>query len=168
MNRSKSKNQARVAPKKGEGNKEARAIPLERTQEPSKTIETNEVRDESNEVEERSSNEDSKDSEAVLSDQAKENDEGTAGTKEGERLGKSEEELESEEEEEEEGEIEITTPRMTKTKGRKSRKEVREQATYKDKLQGSQLTLEKLLKNKRNTRQNGHALKGMPTTSKSK
>ena len=61
-------------------------------------------------------------------------------------MGKSEEETESEEEEEEEGEIELTTLRRTKTKGRKSKKEVREQATYKDKLQGSQLTLEKLLK----------------------
>ena len=83
-------------------------------------------------------------------------------------MGKSEEESESEEEEEEEGEIELTTPRLTKTKGRKSKKEVREQATYKDKLQGSQLTLEKLLKNTRNTRQHGHVLKGMPTSSKSK
>ena len=45
---------------------------------------------------------------------------------------------------------------------------MREQATYKDKLQGSQLTLEKLLKNPRNTRQHGHALKGMPSTTKSK
>ena len=68
-------------------------------------------------------------------------------------MGKSEEETESEEEEEKEGEIELTTPRLNKTKGRKSKKEVREQATYKDKLQGSQLTLEKLLKNMRNTRQ---------------
>ena len=83
-------------------------------------------------------------------------------------MGKYEEELESEEEEEEEGEIEITTPRLTKTKGNKSRKEVREQTTYKEKLQGSQLTLEKLLKNPRNTRQHGHSLKGMPTASKSK
>ena len=83
-------------------------------------------------------------------------------------MGKSEEEPKSEEEEKEEGEIEITTPRLTKTKGRKSKKEVREQATYKDKLQGYQLTLEKLLKNPRNTRQHGHALKRMPTASKSK
>ena len=89
-------------------------------------------------------------------------------TREGEPLGKSEEESKSEEEEEEEGEIELTTPRLTKTKGRKSKKEVREQATYKDKLQGSQLTLEKLLKNTRNTCQQGHAQKGMPTTSKRK
>ena len=84
----------------------------------------------------------------------------------GETLGKSEED--SRTEEEEEGEIEITTPRMSKTKGRKSRKEIREHATYKDKLQGSQLTLEKLLKTTRNTRQQGHAQKGMPTLSKSK
>ena len=72
MNRSKSKNQARVAPKKGEGNKEARAIPLERTQETSKTKETIEVRDDLNEVEEKSSNEDSKESKAIFSDQGKE------------------------------------------------------------------------------------------------
>ena len=83
-------------------------------------------------------------------------------------MEKSEEDSESEEEEEEEGEIELTTPRKSKTKGRKSKKEVREQATYKDKLQGSQLTLEKLPKNTRNTRQQGHAQKGMPVTSKSK
>ena len=128
-----------------------------------------EVRDESNEAEARSSYEESKDPEEGLSDQAKYNEEGTTGTKEGDNLGKSEEEPESEEEEEEEeGEIEITIPRLIKTKGRKSRKEVREQATYKDKLQGSQLTLEKLLKNPRNTRQHGHTLKGMPTASKSK
>ena len=86
----------------------------------------------------------------------------------GETPGKSEEDSGLEEGEEEEGEIEITTPRMSKTKGRKSRKEVREQATYKDKLQGSQLTLEKLLKSTRNTRQQGHAQKWMPTLSKSK
>ena len=127
-----------------------------------------EVRDESNDAEDRSSYEESKDPEAGLLDQAKDNEEGTTGTKEGDNLGKSEEEPESEEEEEEEGEIEITTPRLIKTKGRKSRKEVREQATYKDKLQGSQLTLEKLLKNTRNTRQQGHAQKGMPMLSKSK
>ena len=86
----------------------------------------------------------------------------------GETLGKSEEDSGTEEEEEEEGEIELTTPRMSKTKGRKSKKEVREQSTYKDKLQGSQLTLEKLLKNTRNTCQQGHAQKGMPSLSKSK
>ena len=69
-------------------------------------------------------------------------------------MEKSEEDIETEEEE---GKIKLTTPRKTKTRGRKSKKEVREQATYKDKLQGSQLTLEKLLKNMRNTRQQGHA-----------
>ena len=59
--------------------------------------------------------------------------------KAGDSIGQSKEEpeLETEEEEEEEGEIELSTPRLTKTKGRKSRKEVRDQATYKDKLQGS-------------------------------
>jgi len=169
MNRSKPKNQACVAPKKSEGNQEARVIPLEGSQETSKTKETNEARDDSNEDEEKSSNGDSKESEAVLSDhQVKDQDERAAVIKEGENMGKSEEESESEEEEEEEGEIELTTPRLTKTKGRKSKKEVREQATYKDKLQGSQLTLEKLLKNTRNTRQHGHAEKGMPTATKSK
>ena len=76
----------------------------------------------------------------------KDQDEDAAVIKVGENMGKSEEESESEEEEEEEGEIELT-----KTKGRKSKKEVGEQDTYKDKLQGSQLTLEKLLKNTRNT-----------------
>ena len=88
-------------------------------------------------------------------------------TKEGESMEKSKEETESEEEEEEEGEIELTTPRMTKTKGRKSKKEVREQTTYKDNMQGSQLTLEKLLKNTRNNHQ-GHAQKGIPMATKSK
>ena len=83
----------------------------------------------------------------------KDNEEGTTGTKEGENLGKYEKEPESKEEEEEEGEIELTTPILTKTKGRKSKKEVREQATYKDKLQVSHVTLEKLLKNTRNARQ---------------
>ena len=86
----------------------------------------------------------------------------------GRNQGRSEEDSESEEEEEEEGEIEMTTPRQLKTKGRKSKREVREKATYKDKLQGSQPTLEKLLKNTRNTRQQGHAQKGMPSNTKSK
>ena len=74
-------------------------------------------------------------------------------TKAVESQGKSDEDPDSEEDDEEEGEIEIITPLIMKTKGRKSRKEAREQATYKDKLEGSQLTLEKLLKNSRNTRQ---------------
>ena len=73
-----------------------------------------------------------------------------------------------EEEEEEEGEIEMTTPRKKKAKGRRLKKEVREKATYKDKLQGPQLTLEKLLKNTRNTHQHGASQRGMPSTTKSK
>ena len=115
------------------------------------------------------SKEESKESKAIPSDQhVEDQEEGTDMPKEGEPRGKSEEEFESEEEEEEEGEIELITPRRTKTKGRKSRKEVRDQATYKDKLEGSQPTLEKLLKNTKNTRQQGHAQKGMPTNPKSK
>ena len=158
-----------MAPKKGEGNKEARFIPLEGSQETSKTKETNEARDDSIEVEEKSSSGDSKEPEADLSvQQMKDQDEDAAVIKVGENMGKSEEESELEEEEEEEGEIELTTPRKTKTKGRKSKKEAREQATYKDKLQGSQLTLEELLKNTRNTHQHGNAQKGMPTATKSK
>ena len=127
-----------------------------------------EARDESAETEDRASHEKTKELETVISDQGRDNEEETTETKEGESHGKSDEDPDSEEEEEEEGEIEIITPRMTKTKGRKSRKEEREQATYKDKLQGSQLTLEKLLKNPRNTRQHGHAPKGMPAATKSK
>ena len=57
--------------------------------------------------------------------------------------------------EEEERENEMATPGKKKARGRKSTKQVREQATYKDKLQGSQVTLEKLLQNPRNTRQHG-------------
>ena len=67
----------------------------------------------------------------------KDQDEEIALVNAGETLGKPEEDFGTKEEEEEEGEIEITTPRMSKTKGRKSRKELREHATYKDKLQGS-------------------------------
>ena len=142
---------------------------MEGTQETKKPKETNEIRDDSNEAEEKSSNAESKDSEAILSNhQVKDQDEGAAMIKEGESMGKLEEDTDSEEEEEEEGEIELITPRKNKTKRRKSKKEVREQATYKDKLQGSQLTLEKLLKNTRNTRQHGHAQKGMPMATKSK
>ena len=163
MNRSRSKNQTGGGPKKGEG-----SGPPEKLQEPPRPTEPMEVREESIEIRDRSSHEKSKEPETIISDQGKDNEEDTAETKVGESQGKSEEEPESEEEEEEEGEIEITTPRMAKTKGRKSRKEVREQETYKDKLQGSQLTLEKLLKNPRNTCQHGHALKEMPTASKSK
>ena len=141
-------------PKKGEGNNEARVIPLEGSPETSKTKETVEARDDPLEVEEKSNNGYSKEPEADLSpQQMKDQDEDMALITVGESLGKSEEESGMEEEEEEEGEIELTTPRMTKTKGRKSKIEVREQATYKDKLQVAHVTLEKLLKNTRNARQ---------------
>ena len=153
VNKSKSKDQPGRDPKKGEGNNETRVTTLERSLEVSKTKATMEVREDLIEIEEKSSNEGNKESEADMStQQMKDQDEEMAPVTTGETLGKSEEDSGSEEEEEEEGEIEITTPGMTKRKGRKSRKEVREQATYKDKLQGSQLTLEKLLKNTRNTR----------------
>ena len=164
MNRSRSRNQTGGGPKKGEGSGLS-----EKSQEPPRATETEEVREETIETEDRSSHEKSKEPETATSDQGRDNEEDTAETKEGESQGKSDEELDSEEEEEEEeGEIEIITPRQAKTKGRKSRKEAREIATYKDKLQGSQLTLEKLMKSSRNTRQQGHALKGMPSASKSK
>ena len=65
--------------------------------------------------------------------------------KEGGNQEKSEEETNTKEEKEEEGEIYMATPSKKKARGRKSTKEMREQTTYKDKLQGSQLTLEKLL-----------------------
>ena len=156
------------APKKGVGNRETSGGSIERTQDPTNLATANKAREESNEVEEKSSNGDNKEFEEAISDpKGKDQDEGTLMTKEGESIDQSEEEPESEEEEEE-GEIEISTPRLTKTKGRKSKKEEREQDTYKDKLQGSQLTLEKLLKNTRNTRHQGHAQKGMPSISKSK
>ena len=102
----------------------------------------------------KSSYEGNKESEAEISAQhLKDQEEEKVPVTAGETLGNSEEDSGSEEEEEEEGEIEITTPRMPKTRGRKSRKEIREQDSYKDKLQGSQLTLEKLLNSARNTRQ---------------
>ena len=133
-----------MVPKKGGGNKEARVISLEGTQETTKSKETNEIRDDSNDAKEKSNNGESKDSEVILSDQPeKDQDAGAAVIKEGESMGKSEEDTDFEEEEEKEGEIELTTQRKKKTKGTKSKKEVREQATYNDKLQGSQLTLEK-------------------------
>ena len=93
VNRSKPKNQIGMAPKKGEGNKEAIDIPLEGSQEISKTKETIEVRDDSNEIEEKSSNGDSKESEAAISDhQVKDQDEGTIVLKEGDNMGQSKEE----------------------------------------------------------------------------
>ena len=169
MNRSKPKNHPGLDPKLGEGNKEAKTIHLEGYPKTSKTKETIEARDDPIEAEEKSSNGDSKEPEAVLSvHQMQDQEEGTIVTQVGGNLGRSEEDSELEEEEEEEGEIELTIPRLSKTKGRKSRKEAREQDTYKDKLEGSQLTLEKLLKNTRNTCQQGHAQKGMPSNTKSK
>ena len=93
---------------------------------------------------------------------------GTEAVKDGENQGKSKEEYDTEEEDEEEGETQMTTPKKKKARGRRSTKEVREQATYKDKLQESQLTLEKLLKNTRNTSQQGKFQKGIPSSSKSK
>ena len=169
MNRSKPKNHPGLDPKLDKGNKEAKTIHLEGSPETSKTKETIEVREDPIVVEEKSSNEHSKEPEAVLSaHQMQDQEEDMTVTQVGGNLGRSEEDSESEEEEEEEGEIEMTTPRQLKTKGRKSKREVREKATYKDNLQGSQSTLEKLLKNPRNTHQQGHAQKGMPSNSKSK
>ena len=108
----KTKTKPREAQRKGEGNKEPRVISLEGSQEMQKT---NEMRDETNDSEEKSSNDEIKDLEAALSDQTEKyhihSDAGAEVIKEGEILGKSEEESESGEEEEEEGEIEMTTPR---------------------------------------------------------
>ena len=159
--------------KKVEGTNETRATTLEGSLEVPKnkeTVETREDLGENIETEEKSSNEGNKEPEAELSDQQmKDQDEEMTPVIVGETPGKSEEDSGSEDVEEEEGEIEITTPRMSKTRGRKSRKELREQASYRDKLQGSQLTLEKLMNTTaRNTRQQGHARKGMPALPKSK
>ena len=169
MNRAKSKNQPAEEPKKDKGVRST--TPLEGSQEiPNKKV-IIEVRDETNEPEEKSSNGDSKEPEEAISEpQKKDQDEDATILKAGDSIGQSEEELdpETEEEEEEEGEIELSTPRKTKTKGRKTNKEIRDQATYKDKMLGSQITLDKLLTNPRNTRQKGHAQKGMPTSTKSK
>ena len=169
VNRAKSKNHPVEDPKKGEGNRST--VSVEGSQEiPPQKIPI-EVRDESNEIEAKSSNGESKETGATSSDiQRKDQEENPTLAKEGDNLGQSEEEQEpeSDEEEEEEGEIELSTPRRSKSKGRKSKKELRDQATYKDKLQGSQLTIEKMMKNTRNTRQQGHAQKGMPIITKSK
>ena len=169
MIRSKTKQKYGKVPKKGEGTNETRITNLEGSLEESKTKAMVEVREYLIEIGEKSIHEGNKESEAeISSQQLKDQDKEMAPVTAGETMKKSEEDSGSEEEEEEEGEIEITTPRMSKTKGRKSRKEIREKETYKDKLQGSHLTLEKLLKSTRNTRQQGHAQKGMPTHSKSK
>ena len=139
MNRAKSKNQSAEDPKKGEGIRST--APIEGSQEipPPQKIIIIEVRDETNEIEEKSSNGDSKESGAATSDhQRKDQDEATPMLKEGDSMGLLEEELEPEtnEEEEEEGEIKLSTPRRTKTKGRKYKKEVRDQATYKTSCKG--------------------------------
>ena len=61
--------------------------------------------------------------------------------------------IESKLEEEEEGELEKSQSGKKKsTCRRKSGKEQREQDTYKDKLQGSQQNIERLLRNPRNSR----------------
>ena len=171
VNRSKSKKHPDSKTDEGnkEGNKEPKIILLEETPETSKTRETSEEREDPVVEEEKSSNEHGKESEAdLIAHQMQDQEDSMTEIQVGRNQGRSEEDSESEEEEEEEGEIEMTTPRQLKTKGRKSKREVREKATYKDKLQGSQPTLEKLLKNTRNTRQQGHAQKGMPSNTKSK
>ena len=115
MNRSRSKNQTSGGPKKGEG-----SGPSEKLQEPPRSTKSVESSEEPIETEGRSSHEKSKEPKIVISDQGRDNEEDTAETKAGESQGKSDEEPDSEEDDEEEGEIEITTPRMTKMKGRKS------------------------------------------------
>ena len=139
------------------GNRETNGDSIERSQDLTTLGNTNKAREEPNEEEEKSSSGDNKELKEATSDpKGKDQIEGTLMTKLGESTDQSEEEPESAEEEEE-GEIEISTPRLTKTKGRKSKKEERDLATYKDKLQGSQQTLEKVLKITRNTRHQGHA-----------
>ena len=159
--------------RKGEGSNDTRTTTLEGSLEVPKNKETVEIMEDlmqNVEIEEKTSNEGNKEPDAELTEhQMKDLDEELAPVTFEETLGRSEEDSGSDDVEEEEGEIEITTPRMSKTRGRKSRKELREQASYRDKLQGSQLTLEKLLNTTaRNTRQQGHARKGMPTLPKSK
>ena len=85
-------------------------------------------------------------------------DPGAMGSKEGGIQENTEEETESDKGEEEEGEIKMVTLDKKKERGRKLFKEVREQATQKDKLQGSQQTLEKLLCNPMNTHHQGNSL----------
>jgi hypothetical protein len=70
--------------------------------------------------------------------------------------------------EEEEGEMgPLQSTKKTSRRGRKSTKERREEATYKDKLQGGQSTLEGLF-NPRITWQQGKISKGTATTSRGK
>ena len=127
MTRSKTKQQSGKGPNKGEGTIGTRVTNLEGSSEAFKAKETVETREDLIEIGEKSSNEGNKDTEAEIPAQhLKDQDEEIAPVNAGETLGKSEEDSGSEEGEEEEGEIEITTPRMSKTKGRKSRKEIRE------------------------------------------
>ena len=75
-------------------------------------------------------------------------DASVAESSKGTPVGVEEEDLESEDSEEE-GEIgDSQTSVRRSTRGRKTDREKREQETYKDKLQGSQPTLEKLLAKK--------------------
>lgn len=81
-----------------------------------------------------------------------------------EKATEEEEETQESEESEEEGEIgeSHSSPRRS-TRGHKSKKEKREQETYKDKLQGSQPMLEKLLvKTLKVTRIQAQGSKGAP------
>ena len=118
-----------------EGNKEAKIIHLEGSPETSKTKETSEEREDPVVEEEKSSNDQGKEPEADLTAHPiQDQEDSMTENQEGRNQGRSEEDSESDEEEEEEGEIEMTTPRQLKTKGRKSKREVREKDTYKDKL----------------------------------
>ena len=91
-----------------------------------------------------------------------------AVVKEGGIKENTKEEIDSDEGEEEEGEIEMVTLGKKKERGRKLSKEVRDQAPYKDKLQVSQKSLEKLLCNPRNTRHQGKSHKGISSSTNSK
>ena len=71
---------------------------------------------------------------------------------------------EGEESEEEDGEIHLDPPTLSKSKkGKKTDKERREEATYRDKLIGAQATLDTML-NPRITRQKGPAKRGPHST----
>lgn len=86
---------------------------------------------------------------------------GSAAERSKGKLSKEEEEVQESEESEEEGEIgnSQSSPKRS-IRGRKYAREKREQETYKDKLQGSQPTLEKLLaKTPKTTRNQPHSSK---------
>jgi hypothetical protein len=76
-------------------------------------------------------------------------------------------EVESSEEEEDEFDISQTSPKFV-TRGQKMEKERRETTTYKDMVQGSQPTLDKMLKNTRSVRHQGNPSKGASTNPRSK